>query len=60
MATFARALTRSWAAKLLSKGLFFEQDKAINSLETKTVSHKHLEENKRFLDESIKGGVWFS
>ena len=60
MVSFARARTRSWLSKLWPvTAKIIEKDKAELD-NSKALIEQQQEQNKCFLEASIKGGMWFS
>ena len=64
MTAFARALTRSWIARLRpdsshSHVAQISNNYARDSLQL-TFPEEQIEQNKRFLEASKDGGIWFS
>ena len=61
MSTFARAITRSWVSRLWTTSPeLTNKDNLEIETQANQVNTKLVEQNRRFLDASKDGGIWFS
>ncbi len=60
MVSFARARTKSWISRLWPISVQSFESKTIQLDEAKELMEKQTRQNRRLLDLSKNGGMWFS
>ena len=60
MVSFARARTKSWLSRLWHMPVQSFNSEKIHGYESNVIIEKQLKQNKRFLELSKNGGIWFS
>jgi len=60
MVSFARARTKSWLSRLWPMPVQSFKRETINMDETTLLIEQHSRQNKRFIELSKNGGMWFS
>ena len=60
MVSFARARTTSWLSRLWPMSVHSFKSKTFQLEEENELNEKHSRQNRRFLQSSENGGMWFS
>ncbi len=60
MIAFARAIAKSWVARLTPQEDQYGNIEVIASRKSRNLISKQIEQNKRFIEVTKNGGMWFS